>query len=117
MQLGSAASSYLAGVAQDVRVAVRRMKRTPALAAGIVLTIGLGLGAAAAIFATSEAALIEPLPYARPDRLAHLWELRAGTDERSHTSYAALLEWRSQARSFRDLQGYDPTNFTRGRRR
>src|ERR671936_805100 len=46
-------------------------------------TIGLGLGAAAAILATADAALVEPLPYARPERLVHLWELRAGTDERS----------------------------------
>src|SRR5438067_9081137 len=51
-------------------------------------SIGLGLGAAAAIVTASDAALVEPLPYADPERLVHLWEVRAGTDERSeeHTS-------------------------------
>ncbi|HEY6157413.1 MAG TPA: ADOP family duplicated permease [Gemmatimonadales bacterium] len=98
----------------DLRVALRRMRRAPVLAAAIVLTIGLGLGAAAAIFATSEAALIEPLPYAHPERLVHLWEQRAGTGERSPTSYPTLVDWRSGATSFSALEGYDPTNFTVG---
>jgi hypothetical protein len=38
----------------------------------VVLTLGLGLGVAAAIFMTSAAALVDPLPYARSDRLVHL---------------------------------------------
>ena len=114
MRSGSALSAYIADAAWDLRVAIRRMQRAPALAAGIVLTIGLGLGAAAAIFATSEAALLEPLPYTRPERLVHLWELRAGTEERSPTSYPTLLDWRSRAKSFSDLEGYDPSNVTVG---
>src|SRR5216110_1048890 len=99
---------------QDLRVALRRMRRSPVLAAAIVLTIGLGLGAAAAIFTTSKAALIGPLPYAEPQRLVHLWELRAGTDERSPTSYPTFLDWRSRAHSFSGLEGYDGANFTVG---
>jgi putative ABC transport system permease protein len=114
MRPGSALSVHVAEAARDLRVAIRRMQRAPALATGIVLTIGLGLGAAAAIFATSEAALVEPLPYARPDRLVHLWERRAGTEERSPTSYPTLLDWRSRATSFSDLEGYDPSNVTVG---
>src|ERR687884_158669 len=49
-------STYLADAAQDLRVAMRRTRRAPALATAIVFTIALGLGAAAAIFTTSEAA-------------------------------------------------------------
>ncbi len=94
---------------QYVRYALRQMRRAPVLATAIVLTIGLGLGAAAAIFTSSEAALVEPLPYAAPDRLVHLWELRAGTDERSPTSYPTLLDWRARTTSFVGLEGYDPS--------
>src|SRR5207302_8204870 len=101
-------------LSQDLRVALRRLQRAPALATAIVLTIGLGLGAAAAIFTTSDAALVEPLPYADPQRLVHLWEVRAGTAERSPTSYPTLLDWRSRAQSFTDLEGYDPSNFIVG---
>src|SRR5947208_12787781 len=98
----------------DLRYALRSLTKRPALATAIVLTLGLGLGAAAAIFTTSDAALVEPLPYAHPERLADLWELRAGTAERSPTSYPTLLDWRSRAHSFSDLEGYDPSNFTVG---
>jgi len=96
----------------DLHIALRRLRRAPALATAIVLTLGLGLGAAAAIFTASDAALVEPLPYAEPDRLVHLWEVRAGTDERSPTSYPTLLDWRARAHSFSGLEGYDPSNFT-----
>ncbi len=101
-------------LSQDLRVALRRIQRAPALATAIVLTIGLGLGAAAAIFTASDAALVEPLPYARPERVVHVWELRSGTDERGPTSYPTLLDWRSRAQSFSALEAYDPTNITVG---
>jgi predicted permease len=99
---------------QDLRYTLRTLTKRPALATAIVLVIGLGLGAAAAILTTSEAALVEPLPYAEPQRLVHLWELRTGTDERSPTSYPTLLDWRSRANSFSGLEGYDDANFTVG---
>jgi putative ABC transport system permease protein len=107
-------SSYVAEAVQDFRVALRRMQRTPALAVAITATIGLGLGVAAAIFTTSEAALIQPLPYTQPSRLVHLGEVRAGTEERSPTSYPTLLDWRLRAHSFSALEGYDATNITVG---
>src|SRR5438552_944384 len=99
---------------QDLRVPLRRIQRAPALATAIVLTIGLGLGAAGAISTASDAALVEPLPYARPERLVHVWELRSGTDERGPTSYPTLLDWRARAQSFSALEAYDPSNLTAG---
>src|SRR6266513_69598 len=101
-------------LSQDLRVALRRMQRAPTLTTAIVLTIGLGLGAAAAIFTASDAALVEPLPYARPERLVHVWELRSGTDERGPTSYPTLIDWRARAQSFSALEAYDPSNLTAG---
>jgi putative ABC transport system permease protein len=98
----------------DLRHALRLLAKRPAIATAIVLTIGLGLGAAGAIFTLSEAALVEPLPYAEAERLAHLWEVRTGTEERSPTSYPTLRDWRSRVTSFSALEGYDPTNITVG---
>src|SRR5207247_10535548 len=91
---------------QDVRYALRQMRRAPVLATAIVLTMGLGLGAAAAIFTSSEAALVEPLPYAAPDRLVHLWEIRAGTDERSPTAYPNVLDWRAPTSNLVGITGW-----------
>jgi len=114
MQLASTSPSYVAEAAQDLRVALRRMRRAPAIATAIVLTTALGLGAAAAIFTTFKAALVDPLPYAEPDRLVSLGEVRTGTEERSSTSYPTLMDWRSRANSFSGLEGYDPANLTVG---
>src|SRR5256885_5736119 len=104
----------MTSILQDVRYAFRQIRRAPILATAIVLTIGLGLGAAAAIFTTSKAALVEPLPYMAPDRLVHLWEVRAGSDERSPISYPTLADWRSAATDFVGLEGYDPSNLVVG---
>src|SRR2546430_16723607 len=94
-------------LSQDLRVALRRIQRAPALATAIVLTIGLGLGAAGAIFTASDAALVEPLPYARPERLVHVWALRSGTAERGPSSYPTLLDWRERAHRFIALEASD----------
>jgi predicted permease len=80
----------------------------------VALTIGLGLGGAAAILTTTKAALFEPLPYRDPGRLVHLWETRVGTDERSPTSYPTLADWRARATGFVGLEGYDPSNLIVG---
>ena len=109
-----ASRSFLADAAQDMRVAMRRTRRSPALAIAIMLTLGLGLGAAAAIFTTFAAALVNPLPYRDAERLVHLAESRAGTQERSPTSLATLADWRARARSFSALEGYDQSNLTVG---
>jgi len=101
-------------IAQDLRFAVRRMRRRPALSIAIVLTIGLGLGAASAVFTTFRAALIDPQPFANSERLTHLWEVRTGTDERNATSYPTLLDWRSRVSSFSGLEGYNGENMVVG---
>jgi putative ABC transport system permease protein len=60
-------------VLQDLRIAVRSLLRAPALALTIVASVGLGLGATAAIFGAVNAALLRPLPYAEPDRLVRIY--------------------------------------------
>lgn len=96
---------------QDFRIALRRLRHAPGLATAIVLTVGLGLGAAAAIFTAAEAAFIKPLPYAHAERLVQLSEAKVGSNERSATSYPTLEAWRARLGSFSALEGYDPSNF------
>jgi hypothetical protein len=56
---------------RDLRFFGRGMRRAPVLAAVIILTLALGIGANTAIFSVVHAVLIEPLPYPAADRL--LW--------------------------------------------
>jgi len=58
---------------QDVKIGVRSLLRVPLLTATIILTVGLGIGATAAIFAAIDAAMLRPLPYAHPDRLVRIY--------------------------------------------
>lgn len=58
---------------QDVRVALRGLWRAPALAITILVTVGLGIGATTIIYAAVDAALLRPLPYRDPDRLAWIY--------------------------------------------
>jgi putative ABC transport system permease protein len=63
----------LNGLLLDFRYARRALSKAPALAAVIVLTLALGIGANTAIFSVVHAMLIEPLPYRSADRLLFVW--------------------------------------------
>ncbi|AMY08476.1 Macrolide export ATP-binding/permease protein MacB [Luteitalea pratensis] len=63
---------FLQDVLQDLRIGTRGLLRAPALVLTIVASVGLGLGATAAIFGAVNAALLRPLPYAEPDRLVRI---------------------------------------------
>lgn len=59
----------LDGVSDDVRLALRMVRRSPGLTATIALTLALGIGANAAIFGVINSLLLRPLPVADPSRL------------------------------------------------
>jgi putative ABC transport system permease protein len=67
----------VAGLMSDVRFALRQMRRAPSFAAIVVATLGLGAGAATAIFSVVDAMLLKPLPYRAPDQLVSIWETNA----------------------------------------
>jgi predicted permease len=54
---------------QDARYGLRQLRKTPALAAAVVLSIATGVGANTAIFTLVDAALLKPLPVQDPDAL------------------------------------------------
>src|SRR5215212_2555633 len=69
--------AYPREVVADVRFALRALRKERALTAAILATLLLGIGTTSATFAVIKAVLIEPLPYADPDRLVMLWNVNA----------------------------------------
>ena len=67
----------ISGVAGDVRFAWRQWRRSPSFAAVAILTLGLGAGAATAIFSIVDTVLLRPLPFREPDQLVSIWESNA----------------------------------------
>ena len=60
-----------------VRLAVRSLIRRPGFSLLAIVTIALGAGANAAVFAVSYGILLKPLPFDQPDRLVAVWPGRA----------------------------------------
>lgn len=65
---------------QDLRFAARQLRRQPVFTAVAVITLGVGIGAATAIFNAAEVALFRPLPMEHEDRLVRVYRIpEAGT--------------------------------------
>ncbi len=98
-------------VLQDVRFALRQMKRNPGFAMTAVLVLALGIGASTAIFGFVDAALIRPLPYAQPNQLVVLYETTS-MGNRYHLSYLDYLDWKRDNTVFQSIDVYSTDGFT-----
>lgn len=115
----------------DLRQIMRRLRRAPGFALGVVFTLALGLGANTAVFSVVHAVLWSRLPYPDADELAVLWETdpekgettrgvqtREGSDvlpprgADDRISPLNYFDWRDQARSFRDLGAFRYWGYT-----
>jgi putative ABC transport system permease protein len=85
--------------AQNLRLALRRLKNNPGFTVVAVLTLALGIGANTAMFSIVNAVLLRPLPYRDPQRLILLAE-HWPQFPRLSLSYLNYKDWRDQSHSF-----------------
>jgi putative ABC transport system permease protein len=98
---------------QDVRYALRTLRKSPAFTGVAVFALAIGIGANTAIFSVVNAVVLKPLPYRDPGRLVLLWgNVRRMKLERRGTSYPDFVDWRSQSKSFDGMAVYNPVGST-----
>jgi putative ABC transport system permease protein len=100
-------------IAQDVRFALRTLRKSPGFTIVAVLALAIGIGGNTAIFSLVDAVRARALPYRDPERLVQLWGnvLRAQLERRG-ASYPDYVDWKSQAKSFEDMAAFTTTTTT-----
>jgi len=95
---------------QDLRFAMRVLRKAPGFTAVAILTLALGIGANTAVFSVVNGVLLNPLPYPHPERLAAVAERFPPFPEAS-ISYPNFLDWTRLNHTFEGLAAYRHTNF------
>lgn len=90
------------GTAQDLRHAVRGLRRRPGFAAAVIATLALGIGANAAVFSLVDAVLLDPVPVREPGSVVAVFEAR-NADHYGATSWPTFTELREGARTLSGL--------------
>jgi predicted permease len=96
---------------QDLRYGFRMLVKSPGFTAVVVLTLGLGIGANAAIFTVVDAVLIRPLPYRNPDRLVRITSDMQKLGQRDvGISAPELFDLQKDTKAFAEVAGVLPVN-------
>jgi putative ABC transport system permease protein len=94
---------------QNLRYALRVLRKSPGLTTIMVLTLALGIGATTAIYTVVYATLIAPMPYPHPDQLVIVWSKIQGFQ--NGVAAQDFLDWQDQSKSFQGLKAFTGTSF------
>jgi hypothetical protein len=87
-------------ILQDLRYALRTLRKSPGFTAVVLAALALGIGATTAIFTVVNSVLLEPLPFPNPGRLLALREIRPDGHLNPSVQTQNFLDWRARNRSF-----------------
>ncbi len=101
------------GLGQDLRVALRGLRRAPGFSLVAGLTLALGIGAASAIFTVVNGVLLRPLPWHEPDRLVRLFTaFRGSGSERASMSQPEFMDYHGLTQVFENAAAMTGTSLT-----
>jgi len=88
----------------DLRFALRQLRKSPGFTLTAVVTLALGIGASTTIFSVINSVLLEPLPFPRADRLYQISETNAARDiAQFSVSVPNFIDWRERSQSWAGL--------------
>src|SRR4029453_9949805 len=97
----------LESIVQDVRFALRTLRKSPGFTTVAVLALAIGIGGNTAIFSLADAMRARALPYHDPPQLVQLCgNVQRARVERRGASYPDYVDWRAQAKSFVDMAAF-----------
>jgi putative ABC transport system permease protein len=99
-------SQFFENMLQDIRYAIRMLRRSPGFTATAIAALAWGIGANTAIFTVVNTVLLQPLAYPQPDRLVQL-ELSSAEGNANVTSIPKYAIWREQTQILQDVAAYD----------
>jgi len=100
----------LSRILQDIRYALRQLRKSPGFTVTAILMLAVGIGATTAIFSIVEGVLLRPLPFPDPDRLVVLGDVLEGSHcwscAQSSVTPPDIRNYMRDTQSFGHLGGY-----------
>lgn len=98
---------WVTGWRQDLAFAIRQLFRSPGFTLIAVITLALGVGANTAIFSVVHRVVLDPLPFARGDRMVALFETSAKNQLTMLPSRKVIDAWRDKAKSVEAIEMFN----------
>jgi putative ABC transport system permease protein len=100
---------------QDIRFALRVMRKQALFSVFAIITLALGIGANTAIFSVASGVLLRALPFKDPDNIVFVWinsEKRKMAYDKLPAPPADYLDWKNQSQAFEAMSAFYSNSFT-----
>ena len=103
----------MSGLVQEMRVAIRALRKTPSVTVVAVLALSLAIGSTTTVFSVVKGILIEPLPFEHADRLVTIFQYDPASPGAWRTaSQGSFVDSRRSSRSFENVTAGRNRSFT-----